>query len=368
MRDMARNEQNAQNFNNQASSSNSPPIFQAPGALVPYQPPPNDGRSNNNSNVSNNDSGYYSRGAGGYSGGYRRSWNHDSREKGDRFERMWSWMSSKMQERERVKKEQERKARDEEEGRRVRELEEKKLAEQKERDDFKASIGAMVQNEMQQACEQVLGRKVTVGENPLVAAMQEVCRRTVEESRTAKSVGNSWEKLDVIEKLKQDIDELRRQTQRNVQPDQGITTLKTDNQLLIQDLIHLKEEVEHLKRGEKRASDAVTEKSPPEEPARAKSKNLSEPTPAEYVKLAEAYRRIRDDKDVAEREIQALKERTGRIVIPTSNLRTKKSMFRSGRPTNLKHRLNKEAQKGGGEGASGGKPTPIRFVKNNNED
>ncbi|GBG91248.1 hypothetical protein CBR_g52134 [Chara braunii] len=89
-------------------------------------------------------------------------------------------------------------------------------------------------------------------------------------------------------------------------------------------MLLLRDEMEQLKRGNKRGLEAVTEKSPAE-PVHGKSKQGEEgQTPAEWAKLAEAYRRMRDEKDRAEREVSASKERINRIKIMSPSSSRKK--------------------------------------------
>ncbi|GBG62963.1 hypothetical protein CBR_g34663 [Chara braunii] len=100
---------------------------------------------------------------------------------------------------------------------------------------------------------------------------------------------------------------MQRHSSRPNPPDQELTTLKMDNQHLIQDVISLKQQVSELVKVVKAPIQAATACQ-----TKAKEKVGSEPTPGDYVKLAEAYRRMRD-KDMVDREVQALKERVSRI-------------------------------------------------------
>ncbi|GBG68936.1 hypothetical protein CBR_g3635 [Chara braunii] len=107
-----------------------------------------------------------------------------------------------------------------------------------------------------------------------------------------------------------------------------LDSIKATNQALLHDVLALRDEMEHLKRGSKRGVEAVTEKTPPAEPARGKSRQeKSCQTPVEWAKMADAYRRLRDEKDMAEREVSVLEEQINRIKILSPSSSKKKKLF-----------------------------------------
>ncbi|GBG71043.1 hypothetical protein CBR_g8342 [Chara braunii] len=120
--------------------------------------------------------------------------------------------------------------------------------------------------------------------------------------------------------------------------DKEIDLLKQENIALSKGIIEPTEEVNALKKGEKRSAKDVTEKSPLVEPARVKLRVVDrELTPGEITKMADAYKRLHDDKDYAEREVAALKERINRLKIQTSPPVVKRRFaLRSMQPTNLR--------------------------------
>ncbi|GBG65665.1 hypothetical protein CBR_g51965 [Chara braunii] len=132
-----------------------------------------------------------------------------------------------------------------------------------------------------------------------------------------------------------------------------LDSLKADNQALVHDFLTLRDEVENLKRGSKCGDEAVTEKSPPEGPARGKMKPTAEgQTPREWAQLAEAYRRMCDERDMADREVPALRERINCIKL-TSPSSSRRKLF--GRRKSL-------------EGGTGGDEVKVAFVRKVGED
>ncbi|GBG88566.1 hypothetical protein CBR_g48035 [Chara braunii] len=182
----------------------------------------------------------------------------------------------------------------------------------------------MVKDNMKEVCQEVLGKKTSVGQ----ASTSGTC-----EDQRRKDQENHWRREDAaararLDKQKADeIERLRRENQDLLRVASGkasreLDTIKADNQALVHDIVTLRDEVENLKRGNKRGAEALTEKSPPIEPARGRSRQEEScQTPVEWAKLTEAYRRLRDEKDMAEREVSALKERINRIriLVPSSS-------------------------------------------------
>ncbi|GBG58681.1 hypothetical protein CBR_g82 [Chara braunii] len=281
---------------------------------------------------------------------------------------MWSWMAEEIEERQRIKKEKEEIKRKEEEEKKRKEEKEKRVADQKDKE-FKASIGKAVEAQMRVVCEEVLGRKVGQGEQPAVSATAEIRRRAVDIDADGKKIAEMESirtKDEEIAKLKRTIADMQRLScqSQGVQHDQELNAFRLDNQHLIQDVISLKEQVGELVRITKTGGSASTAVPVV---VREKGKAVCTPTAGDYAKLSYAYRKVRDDKDMAEREVLALKERINRIGAsmrtPTS-VKTKRVTRKSiSPPSNLRIRLTKAGSptKAGGSGSKG--PGGVKFVK-----
>ncbi|GBG89709.1 hypothetical protein CBR_g49562 [Chara braunii] len=213
MRDMERQANQA----NQASSSNaaSAPILPAPGAIIPYQAPSNDVRHYQGTGGYNggSNSGYNS---GGYNNSYRRSWNSGQSYQGDKVERMWNWMSEELAERERTKREKDEATKKENEAKQQKEAEEMKLADKREKEEFKASIGLMVHNQMKQVCEEVLGKKMGDGDLMISKTVDEIRRRAEAEKPNDKDMDACRKKDEEIFRLKCSMAELQRKTDQTI--------------------------------------------------------------------------------------------------------------------------------------------------------
>ncbi|GBG87921.1 hypothetical protein CBR_g46289 [Chara braunii] len=359
--------------NNQASSSGSP---SAQRALVPYQAPSNDVRNHHSfgGNGGGSNGGY----GGGYGGSgdyenYQRPWSSDYNDRNGKVEKMWSWMAEEIEERQRLKREKEENKRKEEEERRRAEAEEKRLAEIKDKDEFKASIGKMVETQMHSVCEEVLGKKGSQGEQPVLPTTIEIRRRTASTEAEGKTISESDSLLakdEEIARLKQavaDMQRLSRQPQV-VQQEQELTALRLDNQHLIQDVICLKEQVGELVKLTKSGGSAVVVGMTS---AKEKGKAIHTPTAGDYVKLSDAYRRLRDDRDMAEREVQDLKERINRISssrgTPASAKRKRIMRKSISPPSNLRIRLSKAGSPVTAGGSGNGTHEGLKFVKLRNE-
>ncbi|GBG83410.1 hypothetical protein CBR_g37124 [Chara braunii] len=360
MRDM---EQQARQANgNQASTSGFAPVLPTPGAMVPYQAPLNDVR--NDPATGSGNGGYY----GGYSGGYnnyRRPWYSEPRDKNEKVEKMWSWMSEEMEERQRLRREREAVIKKELEEKKKKEDEEKRLAEIKDKEDFKTSIGKMVESQMRTVCQEVLGKKVGEGERLVLATTAEIHRRT-DANHDSQEI---QKKDEEIIRLKQTMAEMQRQACRPNQSEQELNSLKVDNQHLIQDVISLKEQVGELVKVVKPILGvAATGGSVP---TTVHGIVRTESTPGDYVKLADAYRKLRDDKGMAEREVQALKDRITRIgsatCTPTSIKRKRVLRKSVSPPASLRIHLNKAASPAKKAQASDKSQANLQFVKLKNE-
>ncbi|GBG65166.1 hypothetical protein CBR_g49962 [Chara braunii] len=279
---------------------------------------------------------------------------------------MWSWMAEEIEERQRLKKEKEEAKKKEEDEKIKKEAEVKQPAEAKDKDDFKASIGRMVQEQMCTVCEEVLGRKVRQDERPFVAVTTEIRRRADADSQKAVEDEVLRKKDLEIGRLKQMVAETQRQVcqPQSGQHEQELNSLRMDNQHLIKDVISLKEQVGELLKLTKPVA-GVANATPTV--AKEKGKAIYTPTAGDYVKLSEAYRRMRDEKDLAEREVHALKERINRIGAATStptSIKRKRVMRKSvSPPSNLRIRLSKASSPAKHKGSGEKGCTGVKFIK-----
>ncbi|GBG65065.1 hypothetical protein CBR_g49137 [Chara braunii] len=326
-------------------------LLPAPNALVPYKPPQANGEQNDggryNQGANHGYRGQHGQGYGNnqahgnnfYRGGYqqrpRNNWWGENRERetDDRLEKVWGWYSEEMEAKDKERRAKEEKLKEEEEKKRIQAIEDERAKAKREREEFEQSIGKMVRESMKEVCGAVIGKKATTSQVftttiDVVDKSDEV--RQVDEQR--KQQQEHWRREDSAAREqmeKQRRDELEKLRQENGdlvrialgRASRELDSIKADNEALVHDFLALKSEVEILKWSNKRTSEAVTEKSPPTEPAKGKSRQQEgSQTPADWAKLAEAYRKIGDEKDMAEREVSTLKERINRIkiVIPSS--------------------------------------------------
>ncbi|GBG88648.1 hypothetical protein CBR_g48179 [Chara braunii] len=276
-----------------------------------------------------------------------------------------------MEERQRIKKEREAIIKKEQEEKKKKEDEEKRLAEIKDKEDFKTSIGKMVESQMRSVCEEVLGRRTGEGERPLLATTAEICRRTDAEAAKSQDNIELLRKDEEITRLKQAMAEMQRQTSRPNQSEQELISLKMDNQHLIQDVISLKEQVGELVRAVKPTLGGTVAGGSTPTTAEGIGKTRNEPTHGDYVKLANAYRKLRDDKDMAEQEVQALKEGINKIgaatTTPTSAKRKRTLRKSVSPPANLRIRMSKATSPARKAETSERTQVNVEFVKMKNE-
>ncbi|GBG91251.1 hypothetical protein CBR_g52137 [Chara braunii] len=278
-------------------------------------------------------------------------------------------MAEEIEERQQLKREKEENKKKEEEEKKRKEEEDKRIAEQKDKEDFKASIGKTIETQMRVVCEEVLGRKVGQGEQLILSATAKIRRHTMDNDSGAKKA-SEMEVLrtndDEIVKLKRMVADMQRSScqPQATQHEQELDALRLDNQHLIQDVIGLKEQVNELVKLTKMGRSVSTAI-----PVAAtdKGRAISTPNAGDYVKMSDAYRRLRDEKDMAEREVVALKERISRIGAsmgtPTSVKRKRITRNSISPPSNFRLKLSKivSPTKAGGSGSKGSRG--LKFVK-----
>ncbi|GBG85963.1 hypothetical protein CBR_g40776 [Chara braunii] len=281
----------------------------------------------------------------GYQQRPRNNWWTDNRkrEKDERFDKVWGWFSKEMENKDKERRAKEEKLKEKEEKRKPQAAEEERAKAKKEREEFEQSLERMVKDNMKEVCQEVLGKKASTSRVSTDGCVMEARRDDTRSNEAkCKEQDDRWrredaaareqlekQRMEEMERLGKDNDDLIRMAFGKASRE--LDFLKTNNQALVQDILSLKDEVEVLKRGSKRSTEAVTEKSPPIEPAKGKSRQEDgAQTPAEWAKLTEAYRHIRDENDMVEREVSALKDRINRIKI-TSPSSTKRKLVLRGR-------------------------------------
>ncbi|GBG85332.1 hypothetical protein CBR_g39899 [Chara braunii] len=188
-------------------------------------------------------------------------------------------MAAELEARQEAIREKEKLIREEEEKRKIKQAEEKALKKQKERQDFEERISSIVGSKINDACELFLGRA-------------DISKNTDQMRCTC---GN-----DDLEKqkLEKQIDMLRLEYE------------------------YIRKQMEKLTRsvgqvGHKRAASNVCITSPPEAPARAKARTMgaaATPSTQDFNKLLKALSNMKEEKRIAELEVQALRERFERAV------------------------------------------------------
>ncbi|GBG73554.1 hypothetical protein CBR_g16897 [Chara braunii] len=126
-----------------------------------------------------------------------------------------------------------------------------------------------------------------------------------------------------------------------------LCNLKAENSTLKKDFLDLKGEIVELKNANnKRASEAVTEKSPPAEPNTGKERMVpigeAVYTPKDLDALHKAYKKAQAGKEIANREVQALKERMAHLgfqLLTKQRQSARRPLMRKTTPRNLRPAL-----------------------------
>ncbi|GBG89482.1 hypothetical protein CBR_g49273 [Chara braunii] len=226
----------------------------------------------------------------------------------------------------------------------------------------------MVKSNMKQVCEEVLNTKASTSEVAVASTSNELWKREYEKWRQEDAAAREEiekKRGEEIARLKRENEDLKRMCLGRAEGE--LKDLRKDNQALIHDMLILRDEVKNLKRGCKRSANAVIEKSPPKEPARGQVKATMEATvkgnsavveeertAAQWEKFADTCRKMRVNKEMAERELSALKERINRIKICMSPS-TRRKVF-------TKRRMSRSPLKGATE-TQGGDKVKATFVR-----
>ncbi|GBG69898.1 hypothetical protein CBR_g4726 [Chara braunii] len=270
----------------------------------------------------------------------------------------------------------------EEEKKRLQAEEEKRVEARKERELLEAKLGQIVRSSMKVVCESALGRKVdlpgdeesevsklrkeldelktrctggTSSSSNLESLRQEKealqraqgqgseeqrLRREIEDLRV-KASGVQQEKSDDLVALRMQVAELSGFRKSLDEKNAELISLKAENAHIRNEFKDLRDEVVCLRNEGKRGSVVITEKSPPEEPSRGRTKTSEAMyTPKDLEDLHKAYKEALVQKELALREAEALKERMARMGASKYRQSVRKSVFRKTTPRRLKTVLN----------------------------
>ncbi|GBG65577.1 hypothetical protein CBR_g51459 [Chara braunii] len=340
-------------------------------AIVPYQVPHSRGANDVGGNFGDygnrgNNNGY--RGYQGYGGQrYSKPWNggYRDRDRDERFDKIYSLLSEQAEERERKKQEAGKLELFEAEKKRLQAEEEKNAQTRKEKELHEARLGKIVRGSMKSVCESVLGKKVDIPDEDETEISR--VRRELEELKARCACEKAESSLDALRRekealqkgqsmsseevnLRREVEMLRARNDKSRLADvnsdgsrcdeiaalrlqilelEGVRTalqdrsselshLRSENSALKKDFLDLKGEIAELKSANnKRTSDVVTEKSPSVGPDAGKQKMVpigeAVYTPKDLDALRKAFKKAQAGEEMANKEVQALKERMARL-------------------------------------------------------
>ncbi|GBG68437.1 hypothetical protein CBR_g2981 [Chara braunii] len=299
-------------------------------------------------------------------GGYRK------RDNDDRFDKIYDLLSEQAEERERKKQEAAKLELFEAEKKKLQAEEERNVQARKKKELHEARLGKIVRSRMKSVCESVLGKKIDIpdeDESEITKVKRELdelkAKYVGEKARCAGEKAES--SLDALRRekealqkeqslrseeeiLKKEIEILRARNEKNksidaisessqsdeiaalrlqIQELEGVQaalqnrsnelcSLKAENLTLKKDFQDLRMEIDELKNANnKRSSEVVTDKSPPAEPDKGKQSLVSIGdavyTPKDLDALHKAYKKAQAGEEIANKEVQALKERMARM-------------------------------------------------------
>ncbi|GBG83271.1 hypothetical protein CBR_g36886 [Chara braunii] len=301
-----------------------------------------------------------------WGGGYRE------RDNDDRFDKIYGLLSEQAEERECKEQEAAKLELLEAEKKKLQAEEERNTQARKEKELHEVRLGKIVRSSMKSVCESVLGKKVDIPDedeseiSKVKRELDELKAKYVGEK--ARCAGEKAESsLDALRRekealqkaqslsseeeiLKKEIEILRAQNKKNksvdansessqndeiaalrlqIQELEGVwaalqnrsnelCSLKAENSTLKKDFQDLRGEIDELKNANnKRSSEVVTEKSPPAEPDKGKQRLVpfgdAVYTPKDLDALHKAYKKARAREEIANKEVQALKEQMARM-------------------------------------------------------
>ncbi|GBG79624.1 hypothetical protein CBR_g29773 [Chara braunii] len=219
---------------------------------------------------------------------------------------------------------------------------------------------------MTEVCESILGKKIAPTENVCAEISTELRRQAIAVGKKPVQEGSQESE---IERLRRENEEMKIAMRISL-ADKEIDLLKQDNITLSKGIVKLRDEVNALRRGgEKRNAKVVTEKSPPVEPARVKLRVVDRDlTPEDIAKMADVYRKLRNDKDYAEREVAAMKERINRLKTRTSPpVVRRRFALRGVQHTNLRKKMAQLVDEPEEDTEAESSPPTVRFEKRTDE-
>ncbi|GBG83653.1 hypothetical protein CBR_g37455 [Chara braunii] len=364
----------APNSSYSSSSSQGTGMASMSNAIVPYQATQNTVINNAGANIGglndfrgNQDGQRYSK---PYSGNYRYQ------DRDDRFDKIYGLLSEQAEERQQKKQEAAKLELLEAKKKRLQIEEEKNAQARKEKELQEARLGKIVTSSIKTVCESVLGKKVDLADEDETRTrlILDALRREKEALQKADAMSNEEVVLrKEIEMLKarNDINQSAMASSENSRSDEiaalrlqiqeleavrtalqdrssELGVLRAENSSL-KDFQDLRGEIAHLKNScnNKRASDAIAEKSPPVEPDKARQRMVpigdAVYTPKDLESLQKAYKKAQEGEDMANKEIQALKERVARMgaqLLTKQRATGRRSAVRRTTPRNLRPTLS----------------------------
>ncbi|GBG85587.1 hypothetical protein CBR_g40316 [Chara braunii] len=217
----------------------------------------------------------------------RQSWWKLNQEK---LDRVYDFMAFELEARQETIREKERLLKEIEEKQKVKEAEEKALSKMKERQEFEERIGTIVGSKINDASELFLGR---ADQAKATTASGEVGRRIGPEKTAIKH-------LDAEKELME----------------KQIGLLRQEHEFIKKRMEELARTMKQTSTGTKRPATGVCITSPPEAPARGKSKvmGVGTPTSQDFEKLLKAYNTVKEGKRIADMEVHTLRERFEKAV------------------------------------------------------
>ncbi|GBG59862.1 hypothetical protein CBR_g66669 [Chara braunii] len=171
-------------------------------------------------------------------------------------------------------------------------------------------------------------------------------RNEINKSTTASSENSRNDEIVALRLQIQELEGVRTALQdRSIE----LGALRAENSYLKKDFQDLRGEIAHLRNAcnNKRASDAIIEKSPPVEPDNGKQRMVligdAVYTLKDLKALQKAYKKAQENEDMANKEVQALKERVARMgaqLLTKQRVTGRRSTVRRTTPRNLRTTLN----------------------------
>ncbi|GBG84727.1 hypothetical protein CBR_g39103 [Chara braunii] len=285
---------------------------------------------------------------------YSKLWGGGSKDRDDRFDKIYGLLAEQAEDREQRKQEFAKLELLKIEKKKLQAEEEKCAREKKERELQEARLGKIVKSSMKVVCESVVGKKVDIPDDD----ESEVCklRRELDVLKAQCTGGSRESTLDALRKekealqtvqnrcseeanLRHEIEELKLRNEKRKLGEESdeivalrlqmqelekvrlvldqrsaeLNTLKSENAHLKKDVLDLKGVVDDIKDSGKRSMDDVTAKSPSSEPAKSKQRMVPIGDAVYTLKDLEALHKFYKDPEAPDKEVQVLKERMAKM-------------------------------------------------------